>query len=82
MTDASSYRWYLCVQHQLNPTKWDCARVEGDKALYPFCDFDYKSETNSKAIPISKWKPKLLDPLILHYSLHPKIQVTSVTYPS
>lgn len=78
MTDASSYRWYLCVA-QTN-LKWDCMRVEGDKALYPFCDFDYKAEAQipkSKAIPISKWKPKILDPLILHYSLHPKIQVTS-----
>ena len=79
MTDASSYRWYLCVQHQLNPTKWDCARVEGEKALYPFCEFDYKNKSelpHSKAIAISKWQPRILDPLILHYSLHPKIRLS------
>ena len=83
MTDASPYRWYLCVQQP--DFNWDCKQLEGEKALYPFCDFDYKAEAEnpkSQAIPISKWKPRILDPLILHYSLHPKINLSYVTYPA
>lgn len=66
----SSYRWYLCVQ-QTNTMKWDCVRkATASEALNPFF---YGERPTTKAIPISKWQPKLLDPLVLHYSLHPKV---------
>lgn len=75
--DASPYRWYLCVQE--TSMKWNCARVNEKTALYPFCEFDYKAEAqlpNSKAIPISKWQPKVFDSLILHSRLHPTIRLS------
>jgi hypothetical protein len=70
MADASSYRWYLCVQDTY-PAKWSCVRKETEQeALFPYF---YGERPVTKAIPIAKWKPRVLDPLILHYSLHPKI---------
>lgn len=71
--DPSSYRWYLCVK-DIQPTKWSCVRKETEQeALYPYF---YGEQPVTKAIPISKWKPRVFDPLILHYSLHPKIAIS------
>jgi hypothetical protein len=71
--ESSEYRWYLCVQ-QSNPTKWDCVRKQtAEQALNPYF---YGERPMTKAIPISKWKPRILDPLILHSSLHPTIRLT------
>ncbi len=73
MTETSSYRWYLCVQQPF-PTEWSCVRKESEKeALFPYF---YGERPVTKAIPISKWKPRVFDPLILHYTLHPKIRLS------
>lgn len=72
MSDFKEYRWYLCVQQ--SNLQWTCVRKDlQEEALHPFF---YGEKPTTKAIPISKWNPKILDPLILHSNLHPKIGIT------
>ena len=70
MTDTSPYRYYLCVQDIM--LNWQCHRTTEKEALNPFVnspgDLPY-----TKAVPIPKWYPRSLDPLILHSTLHPKV---------
>ena len=73
MSDPSSsdkFRWYIC--QEINPLEWSCNSTTFENAMNPFF---YGTKPNTKAILISKWYPRLLDPIILHQSLHPKIRM-------
>ena len=67
------YRWYLCVQNKIE--KWDCVRTSGVEALRPF--FYGADHPNTKAIMINKWYPRLFDPLILNWNLHPRVGINT-----
>ncbi len=72
MTEPSPYRYYLCIQDwALN---WKCARVSEMEALHPFAYETPKPYT--KAIPIHTWYPRIVDPILLHMSLHPKVGIS------
>lgn len=63
-----NYRWYVCVEK--SPLRWDCIRTNYKSAMAP------PSDTSSTvAVPINKWVPFVLDPFILHKTLHPKIRL-------
>jgi hypothetical protein len=64
------YRWYLCKESR--PGVWSCAQTEAEQAL---SYVKYEGET-TRAIMIWKPFPKMLDPLILHKRLHPKVKIT------
>lgn len=64
---ADSYRWYLCVQDE--PNKWTCVKTTSEIALETI------GLTPSTAIPIWKGIPKLLDPLLLHIQVHPRMKI-------
>ena len=69
---ADHYRWYLCIQTK--PDKWHCVRTTTEGALEKIL-VDNKQFTPTKAIPISKYTPKIFDPLILHSKMHPHVGI-------
>jgi hypothetical protein len=71
-SETESFRWYLCVQTEIN--KWSCVRSTYEKAMNPFFYGDEKP--NTKAIPISKWAPVIFDPFILHKKVHPHLKIS------
>ncbi len=68
-SNKDDFRWYQCIES--GPLKWKCVRTTGDDALN-----SHFPNTNTKAILISKWVPRMLDPLILHKKLHPQIGIS------
>ncbi len=72
-TQTQPYRWYLCIEKR--PLQWTCVRTEEKEALYPWTSFSIDTST-TKAVPIQTWVPRILDPIILHSTLHPKVGIT------
>jgi hypothetical protein len=67
--NKDDFRWYLCMES--GPLKWKCTRTTADEALN-----SQLGTTNTKAILVSKWVPRIFDPLILHKKMHPHIGIT------
>ena len=66
--NSENYRWYLCVQ--THPDKWACVRKTYEEVTNPFF---YGERPPTKAVPIYSMFPRILDPLLIHKSLHPKV---------
>lgn len=67
--EKKRYRWYACMETA--PLTWRCVHVrEADDALNLRLQ-----NTNTKAVMVSKWIPKIFDPLYLHRAIHPRIKI-------
>jgi hypothetical protein len=67
--EKEKYRWYACME--TGPLKWICSRTSHEEALNL-----YLKDTNTKAVMVSKWVPKIFDPLYLHKAIHPHIKMS------
>jgi hypothetical protein len=66
--ESDRYRWYLCVEKQLE--SWRCHRVSQETAL-----LHHDEHKRTKAIPIHYTNPPFLDSLYIRAALQPTVKI-------